>query len=130
MATKGQQQPRGQPTYLPKNDTDDTIPDKAFHPTVSCLCHRRRKSIQHIRTLKLLWESMVSDELPIDQHTATIFHHWTRNNKLPFLKPPQHSKNITSNQPSQPPLQSADATRQQHCTCLQSVIFRSTAVKI
>ena len=46
--------------------------DKALQPTISCFCHRQRKSTQHIRTLKLLWKSTVSDELPTDWHTAAI----------------------------------------------------------
>ena len=45
-----------------------THPDEALQ--LSCLCHRWRKSTQHISTLKLLWESIVSDELPTDWHTA------------------------------------------------------------
>ena len=70
VATKGQQQPRVQLTsFLVVNFQDDLSlhsPIKALQSTVSCLCHRQRKTTQHIRTLKLLCESSVCVDLPTD----------------------------------------------------------------
>ena len=79
VAANGQQQPRGQPTcWWPTTQSFKTAyfhtdPIEALQSTVSCLCQQWRKSTQHIRTLKCLWESTVSDELQTDRHTSTIF---------------------------------------------------------
>ena len=62
---------RRQTAWTFKSAYFHTDPDKALQ--LSCLFHRHRKSKQHIRTLKLLWESTVSDEVPTDRNTTALF---------------------------------------------------------
>ena len=52
VTTKIQQHPKGRPTTLAfKTAYFHIDPDKALQSTINCLCHRQRKSTQHIRTL-------------------------------------------------------------------------------
>ena len=82
VTTNGQQQPTGQLICFlvvdnQQPDLQDCLlspnPDETLQHTVSCLCHRPRKSTQHIRTFKLLWKYSIFDELPTDQHTTVVF---------------------------------------------------------
>ena len=108
-----------------------TVADKALQPFISCLCYRRRKPTQHIRTFKLLQKSLVCDELPTDWHTALLL----ADTPAPGASPPTTTASQTRKSAATSPASNSSAVSRhqtaatvEHLPCLQSVLFRTTAV--